>query len=169
MILVCKKHRFSLVSNCCFSLYCNTSIYLGFGAMTFCILMIDVNSLVVAGTNMKRIPDSGVSTAILNATDISRRWCKLNFGPQRGQVKSRHFPEQIDTKGQYFYFLYKCPGIIGRKRLGRPFRIMTLIYYYLLNGIILDLDLNNSCWIRKKPNFGTNIINNLIFHTPQMV
>ena len=30
------------------------------------------------------IPDLDVSTAILNAIDISRRWCKLNFGPLRG-------------------------------------------------------------------------------------
>ena len=39
------------------------------------------------------IPDFGVSTAILNTADISRSWCKLNFGPLRGHVKSCHFPE----------------------------------------------------------------------------
>ena len=27
------------------------------------------------------VPDLGVSTAIVNTIDISRRWCKLNFGP----------------------------------------------------------------------------------------
>ena len=51
-----------------------------------------------------QIPDFGVSTVILNTTDISRRWCKLDFGPLCGHLKSSHFPERIDAKGQYFYF-----------------------------------------------------------------
>ena len=50
------------------------------------------------------IPDFGVSTAILNMTDISRRWCKLNFGTLRGYLKSCHFLERIDARRQYFYF-----------------------------------------------------------------
>ena len=33
------------------------------------------------------IPDLGVSTAIINLVDIFCRWCKLNFGPVRDQVK----------------------------------------------------------------------------------
>ena len=33
------------------------------------------------------IPGFRVSTAILNITDFSRRWCKLNFGSLRGHVK----------------------------------------------------------------------------------
>ena len=37
------------------------------------------------------IPDFGVSTAILNRLEISRRWCKLNFGLSQGHVKSRQF------------------------------------------------------------------------------
>ena len=47
-------------------------------------------------------------------------------------------------------------GIISRKRLGHSLWIMIWIYYYLLNGIILDLQLDNSCWIRKKPNIANN-------------
>ena len=53
------------------------------------------------------IPNFGVSTATLNTTNNSRKWCKLNFGPLRDQVKSRHFLERRDTRRQYFYFLYK--------------------------------------------------------------
>ena len=37
------------------------------------------------------VSDFGVSTAILNTIDISRGWCKLNFGPLQGQVKACHF------------------------------------------------------------------------------
>ena len=33
------------------------------------------------------IPDFGVSSSILNITDISGRGCKLNFGRMRGHVK----------------------------------------------------------------------------------
>ena len=33
-----------------------------------------------------------VRMAILNTIDISRRWCKLNFGHVRDQLKSCHFP-----------------------------------------------------------------------------
>ena len=32
-------------------------------------------------------------------------------------------------------------------------------YYDFLNGIRLDLDLYNSCWIQNMPNFATTIIN----------
>ena len=49
------------------------------------------------------IPDFGVSTAILNITDFSQRWCKLNFGPLRGHVKSCPFPEMIEARRQHFY------------------------------------------------------------------
>ena len=101
----------------------------------------------------------GVSTTILNTVDFSRSWCKLNFGPLREQVKSHNFPERIDTRRHYFYFLYKFIRIIGRKRLRKPFNIMIWIYYYLLNGIKLALDLDNSCWIQIIPNFATNKIN----------
>ena len=110
------------------------------------------------------ISNFGVSTAILNIIDIYRKWCKLNFGPLWDQVKSRHFPERIDAMRQYFYFLYKFLAIIDRKRLGQPFSIMIWICYYLLNRIRLGLDLDNSCWIRKIPNFATNNINILVFH-----
>ena len=102
------------------------------------------------------IPDFGVCTAILNTTDISHRWCKLNPGPLRGAVKSHDFTERIDARRKYFYFPHKFLGIIGRKRLGQPFWIIIWIYYYLLNGITLDLDLANFYWIRKMPNFATN-------------
>ena len=49
------------------------------------------------------IPNFDVSTAIINTTGISCRWCKLNFGPLRGHVNSRHFPERINARRQYFY------------------------------------------------------------------
>ena len=42
--------------------------------------------------------------AILNITDFSCRWCKLNFGPLQSHVKSYHFPERIGVRRQYFYF-----------------------------------------------------------------
>ena len=44
------------------------------------------------------------SKAILNIIDVSHKWCKLNFGPYRGHVKSCHFPERTDARRQYFYF-----------------------------------------------------------------
>ena len=37
------------------------------------------------------VPDFGVGTAILNPVDIFCRWCKSNFGLQRGHVKSFRF------------------------------------------------------------------------------
>ena len=95
------------------------------------------------------IPNFRVNTDILNIIDIFYRWCKLNLGLLRGHVKSCHFPERIDTRRQYLWFFYKFLGIIGRKWLGQPFRIMNWVYYYLLNRIRLDLDLDNSCWIWK--------------------
>ena len=55
--------------------------------------------------------DFGVNAVILNPADIFLRWCKLNFGPMQGQVKSRHFSERIDAKRNHFNFLYKFPGI----------------------------------------------------------
>ena len=46
---------------------------------------------VAASVQLYRIPDFGVSTAILNPVETFRRWCKLNFGLLRGHVKSHHF------------------------------------------------------------------------------
>ena len=83
--------------------------------------------------------------AILDTTDIFRTLCKLNFGSVQGHVKSHHISERIDARRQHFYFLYKFLGIIDRKRLSQPFWIIIWVYFYLLNGIILDLDLDNSC------------------------
>ena len=117
----------------------------------------------------KAIPDFGVSMAILNTIDIPHKWCKLNCGPFRGQAKPYHFPERIDPRRQYFYFLYKSLGLIGWKQLGQPFWIMVWIYYYLLIGIRLDLVFDNCCWIRKMPNFAMNNINILFFHIPHIV
>ena len=96
--------------------------------------------------------------AILNTIEFSRRWCKLDFAPLRGQFKSCHFPERIDGRRKNIYFLYKIIGIIRRKRLVQPFWIMIWIYYCLLNRFRLDLDLDNSCWNKKIPNFATNNI-----------
>ena len=68
---------------------------------------------------------------------------------------------------QYFYFLYKFVGISGWKRLGQLFWIVIWIYYYLQNGIRLELDLSNFCGIRKMPYLATNNINILFFtHQP---
>ena len=114
---------------------------------------------------LNRIPDFGVSTAILHTTDISRRLCKLNFGSLRGHVKLHHFFEGRDASIQHFYFLCKFLGIIGRKRLRQPFWIITSVYYYLLSGIILDLDLDNSSWIRTIPIFTTSNITFVFSHT----
>ena len=94
------------------------------------------------------IPDFGISTAILNTRVISHRWCKLNFEPSWGQVKSRYFSERTGAWIHYFYFLYIF-RIICRKLLWQRFRIKIWIYYYLLNGIGLVLDLDKSCSIRK--------------------
>ena len=104
------------------------------------------------------IPDFGVSTTILYTIDISRRWCKLNFRPLRYQVTSGYFSARIDARRQYFCLLYKFLVIICKKRLGQHFWLMILIYY-LLNGIRLDSNLGNSCWIRKILNFASGNIN----------
>ena len=50
-----------------------------------------------------------ISTANINPVDIFCRWCKLSYGPMRGQVKSRHFS---DARRPYFHFLHKLIGII---------------------------------------------------------
>ena len=104
------------------------------------------------------ITDFGVSTSILTTTDVSRRWCKLNFGHLWSHVKSRYFSEKIDSRRQYFYLFYTnfLEKSISKKRLGLPFWIMIWLYYYLLNRIRLDLDVDKSCWIPKTPNIATN-------------
>ena len=50
----------------------------------------------------KSILKSKVSTAILNLVDIFRSWCKLNFRPLRGHVKSRCFTERIHARDNNF-------------------------------------------------------------------
>ena len=99
--------------------------------------------------NMLKIPDFGISTAILNITDFPHRWCKCKFRLLWGHVKSCNFPQRIEARRQYFYFSYKFYGIIGRKRLGQLFQIMIWAYYYLLNRIRLELGLDNAFWIQK--------------------
>ena len=59
----------------------------------------------IRNLNLFPIPDFGVSMAILNLLDISCRWCKLNFRPKWGQLKSCHFSERIGVRWQYFHFL----------------------------------------------------------------
>ena len=95
--------------------------------------------------------DYGVTTAILNTIDIFRSLCKLNFGPSQCHVKSCHFPQRRDARRQYFYFLHKFLGKVVTKRLEERFWIMIWVYHYFLIGIRLDLDLDNSCWIRITP------------------
>ena len=51
--------------------------------------------------------------AILNAMDIFRRCCKVNFGSIKGQVKSRHFSKKIGTRRQYYHFLHKFLEIMS--------------------------------------------------------
>ena len=46
--------------------------------------------------DIAEILDFGVSAAILNTIDISRRWSKLNFGPMRDQFKEHHFREFLE-------------------------------------------------------------------------
>ena len=58
-------------------------------------------------------PNFEASTAIPNAIDISRTLCN-----PRDHVETHHFPERIDAKRQWFYFLYKYLGITDRKQLG---------------------------------------------------
>ena len=118
-------------------------------------------------SNLFSIPDFGVSSAILNTIDIFRMWCKLNFRPLRGQVKSRHLLERIDARRQQFYFI-QISWNNWAKTTWEPFWIMIWIYYYHLTGIILDLDLDNPSQIRKIPNFATNNINISVFHAPHI-
>ena len=84
---------------------------------------------------------------------------------ERGQAKARHLPERLDVRRKYFYFPHKFLGTIGRKRFGQALWIMIWIYYYLLNGIRLALNLDNSYWIRKISNFATNKIWFFTHHT----
>ena len=61
--------------------------------------------------------------------------------------------------GETLFLLFiEISRIIGRKQLGQSFWIIMCIYDYHLNGIELDLDLDNSCWIQKIPKFTTNNI-----------
>ena len=61
-------------------------------------------------------------------------------------------PLKEETRGDnIFYFLHKFLGKIVTKRFEEPFWIMIWIYHYFLIGIRLDLDLDNSCWIRIIP------------------
>ena len=71
------------------------------------IYTISLSILCVSWEELSLIPDFGVSTAILDTTDIFRRWCKLNFGPLRSHVKSRDFPERIDGRRQLFLLFYE--------------------------------------------------------------
>ena len=108
-------------------------------------------------------PNFGVSTTILNTTDISCGWCKLNIASLWVHVKSCHIPERIDPRRHYFYFLYKFLMTIGRTWLGQPFWIMI----WVLNGIRLGLDLDTSSWIRKYVNLLQKTLT-LAFHTPNI-
>ena len=49
----------------------------------------------------------------------------------------------------YFHVLYKYIGIISYKQFGPLFWKLIWIYYYLLNGIGLDLELHNSNLVQK--------------------
>ena len=105
------------------------------------------------------MPNFGVSTTILNPVDIFCRCYKLNFGLLQGQVKSYHFYEIIEVKRQYFYFcIYFLEQLAGND-IGQPSWILVLIYYYLINGIGLDWNLNNSFWLQHIPNAAVNKIN----------
>ena len=106
-----------------------------------------------------KIPDFGVSTVILDTTNISRSWSSWTLDCCEAMLNPI-----ISLKGEtwvdnIFTFLIKFLEIIDRKELGQPFWIMILVYYYLLNGIRLESSLDSSCWIQKIPNLTTNNIN----------
>ena len=61
----------------------------------------------------------------MDTADISRRWCKLNFGTLRIHVKSSHFPDIICIRRSFFNFLIQ---ISSSKQLGQLFRIMICFY-----------------------------------------
>ena len=100
----------------------------------------------------------GVSTTILNPVQIFCRWYKLNFGLLQGQVKFYHFYEWIESKRQYFYFLYKFIGIIGWKRHWTTILDTDLDSFYLLNRIGFDWHLKDVFWIKNIPSVATNNI-----------
>ena len=66
------------------------------------------------------MPDYGVTTAILNIIDISRRLCKLNFGPLQGHVKSCHFRQET-RGGNIFTFYTNFLEKLARKDWDNPF------------------------------------------------
>ena len=68
------------------------------------------------------IPNFRVSTAILNITDISCKWCKFNFGPLQGQVKLCHFPGRIDARRQISTFYTNFLAWLAGNDLSNPFR-----------------------------------------------
>ena len=53
-----------------------------------------------------RIPNLGVSMAILNTIARHFSCCKLNFGPLQGQIKSCHFPERTEKRGDNISTFY---------------------------------------------------------------
>ena len=70
----------------------------------------------------------------------------LDFGVSTA-ISSIMLNHAISLKGytqgdNIFTFLYKFLGIFARKWLGQLFRILIWVYFYLLNGIRLDLDLD---------------------------
>ena len=92
-------------------------------------------------------PDFGVSTTILNTTTC--RWCKLTLDLCEA-ILNMPFPwEDRGEEAIFLIFFYKLLGIIGKKRLGQDFWVMIWVYYYLLNGIRLDLGLDDAFWIWK--------------------
>ena len=93
--------------------------------------------------------------------DICHRWCKLNFAPFQGQNKSCHFSERKGVKRQYFYFLYIFLEIFDRKQLGQPFFDTDFDFYFFLNRILLDLNLDNYCWIQKIRKYLTLLLTTL--------
>ena len=105
------------------------------------------------------IPNFGVSTAILNTIYISLGGASWTLDLCEARLKNAI---SLKNRGEGTIFLL---SIIDRKRLGRSFWIMICIYYYSLNRISLDLDLVNSYWIRKIPNFATKNIWFFTHHT----
>ena len=100
------------------------------------------------------IPDFG--TAILNPIDIFSRQYKLKFGPCKTSL-NHAISQKRYTRGD---------NIFAKKQLGQPVCTMIWIYYYLLNEIKLELDLDNTCLIWKIPSFATNNLN-IWFFTDQ--
>ena len=95
-----------------------------------------------------------VNTAILNTIDIFSRWLggtcwTLDIWKDR-------------WKNTLLWLFIQISCNNWQKATWTTILENTWIYHYFLNGIGLDLDLDNSCWIKKMSNFATNMSNFIV-------